>query len=250
VSNLLEGRVGYVESFDAMADYMKRWVRNSLIVFIMAVALCFAVLAASVVTTRHRAKALLEDIHQLDAAPNATVVFDSLRQKYGNQLRLLGCASDECGYDISLTNGLLSRLHLVPRAEILAQFSVRRGSLRSVVINYASSTIGVNSPLVYIGEGFCANETEGPCDGFYVTPHGFDQSLAWKGDVAFGQRVLEKQRQAALALNLDCLTAFAGCRDISELLPTIWKRTRPGRVSSRWRSMADSIEDASHPLPN
>jgi hypothetical protein len=48
---------------------------------------------------------------------------------------------------------------------------------------------------------------------------------------------------------LNCLTALRGCKDISQLLPTVWKLTGPGVVSSRMRSTADSITDASQPLP-
>jgi hypothetical protein len=229
---------------------MDRLLRNSLIIFAVVTALCFAALATSIVTTRRQAKTLLEDLHRLDAAADATLVFNSLRQKYGNQLKLLGCASDECFYNLSFTNGFVGRLHFIPGAEIRIQFTVRHSSLSGALIEYTSSIFNANSPIVNIDEAFCAIGTQLPCDGFWLNPHGLDQSSAWNGLVGFGQRAPEKQKHAALALNLDCLTAFGGCKDISELLPAIWKRTRSGVVSSRWRSMADSIEDTSHPLPN
>ena len=212
--------------------------------------LTFAVLATSIVRTRRQGKALLEDIHRLDAAADATSVFLSLRQKYGNQLKLLGCVPDECVYILSFANDFLARLHLVPRTEIRLQFTVGQKSLSSVYIEYTSAIFHANSPIVNVQEGFCAIGTMPPSDSFYLNPHGRDQSPVWNGMVDFGQAAKQNQKQAALALNLDCLTTLGGCKDISELLPTIWKRTGDGAVSSRWRSMADSIADASQPLPN
>ena len=132
----------------------------------------------------------------------------------------------------------------------LGQKYVQHGSLSSVYIEYTSAIFKTNSPIANVWEDFCASGTVPRCDWFALNPHGRDQTPVWNGNVVFGQEAGEQQKQAALALNLDCLTAFGGCKDISELLPTIWKSTRAGAVSSRWRSMADSIEDASQPLPN
>jgi hypothetical protein len=108
-----------------------------------------------------------------------------------------------------------------------------------------SAVFKQNSPIVGLQEAFCSVE----CDGFYLNPHGRDVRPVWNGDVSFGQKTTPNQKRAALALNLGWLAAFGGCKDISELLPSLWKRTSPGAVSSRVRTNSDSIAEASQLLP-
>lgn len=72
----------------------------------------------------------------------------------------------------------------------------------------------------------------------------------WNGIVEFGQVADDGQKRLAWALNVDCLNALHGCRDISELMPGLWKRVSPDSVSSRVRSTADTIAEAAQPLPD
>jgi hypothetical protein len=115
-----------------------------------------------------------------------------------------------------------------------------------VAVRYTSAVYKVSSPTVYIQEDFCGKES---CAHFALNPHGRDMSPTWNGLVAFGQSATEDQKRAAWGLNLECIAIFHSCQDISQLLPTIWKLTNPGAVSSRIRSSADSIADASQTLP-
>jgi hypothetical protein len=98
---------------------------------------------------------------------------------------------------------------------------------------------------VHVQEDFGEGEAH-----FDLNPHGRDVPQTWNGMVQIGQFAKEEQRRAAWAFTTDCFVAARGCRDISELLPAVWKRTSPGRVSSRMRSNSDSFADAAQPLPN
>jgi hypothetical protein len=159
------------------------------------------------------------------------------------------CKFESCQYQFLFTNRVISALHFSPRVEIKVYLTLDHGSLSSAAIEYTSGVFKQNSPIVWVQEDFCSKGTTSRCDSFYLDPHGRDVPETWHGDVQFGQTATPNQKAAAEGLNLDCVTALHGCRDITELLPRLWKLTSPGAVSSRMRSMADSTADASQPLP-
>lgn len=135
------------------------------------------------------------------------------------------------------------------RAEITLYVNLFAGSLSAVNITYTSAVFRADSPIVWVQENFCGNRNDITCEHFGIDPHGRNVGQTWNGSVEFGQKATPTQKRAAWAVNLNCLAAFRGCNDISQLLPTVWKLTGPGVVSSRMRSTADSIADASQPLP-
>jgi hypothetical protein len=144
---------------------------------------------------------------------------------------------------------VISKLHVAPKAEIRMYISTYAGLLDEINVGYTSGVFKTNSPIVWVQEDFCGTRADISCAHFGINPHGRDIHQTWNGDVEFGQKATQEQKRAAWALNLNCFTAIRGCKDISRLLPTIWKLTRPGAVSSRMRSTADSIAEASQPLP-
>jgi len=224
---------------------MNSVARRSLTILGVAVALFCAVMASSALFTRRKAKVLIDDLKRLDAAADPTSVFRSFQQKHGDEFPREKCIADKCYYELVIRNRVLSTFHLAPRTEIRTYFTLYRGSLGMLNVEYTSAVFKQNSPIVGLQEAFCSVE----CDGFYLNPHGRDVGPVWNGSVAFGQKSTPDQKQAAFALNLTCLAAFGGCKDISELLPSLWKRTSPGAVSSRVRSNSDSTAETSQPLP-
>jgi hypothetical protein len=215
-----------------------------------AIALSCAIFIGDAFYIRHAAKIFLQDLKNLDAAAVPTTYFRTLQRKYGNRFKGEKCSSDTCFDELVIDNRFLSIFHLFPKTEIHAQFTLGHNSLGTVLVEYTSGIFKENSPTVGIQEDFCdLSSRQLLCDGFFVDPHGRDVTRVWNGSVEIGQAATQKQKQAAFALNLGCLTAFSGCKDISELLPAMWKRTHPGAVSSRLRAMPDSIADESRPLP-
>ncbi len=186
---------------------------------------------------------------KLDATPAPTVASRSMMQKYRGRLILQGCDRNVCQYQYLFTNSLIAKLHIARRAEIKLYVNLFAGSLSAVNITYTSAVFRENSPIVWVQEDFCGDRSDITCDHFGIDPHGRDVGKTWNGSVEFGQKATPTQKHAAWAVNLNCLTALRGCKDISQLLPTVWKLTGPGVVSSRMRSTADSITDASQPLP-
>jgi hypothetical protein len=229
---------------------MSRLAGNSLgILFGIALAL-LALFAAIRIYAVHRAAELVAEIRNIDQAPDPIVFSRALMQKYGDALVAEKCEADFCQIHYLLSNRLLSTLHLAPRSEIEVYFTIFKGSLAVVHVQYTSDVFQANSPVVHVQEDFCAARTDISCDHFALNPHGRNVSPTWNGDIEFGQLATVEQKRAAWALNLNCMTAFDGCKDIAELSPSLWKLTGSSTVSSRLRSTADSIAEASQPLPD
>jgi hypothetical protein len=219
-------------------------------VVVLASVAFIAAWAGSRAYLQHQVRLLLEDLKSLDTSRDPTDLSHMLMKKYANHFVGRNCIADYCANSFLFTNRTLSIFRLAPSAEIRVMFEQEANSLRDVHIEYTSAVFKENSPIVAISENFCPNRAIGECDYFALNPHGRNVSETWNGDVGFTQRVKPEIRRAGLGLNLRCFTAFRGCRDVSELLPTLWKVTAPATVSSRVRSDSDSIAEAAQPLPD
>jgi len=191
---------------------------------------------------------LVADLRSLDAAHDPNGQAKTLIKKYANHFVEGRCTQDYCADRFLFTNRALSTFQLAPRSEIEVYFERVGECLRDVHVNYTSSVFKENSPLVGISEIFCTDQS--PCDYFALNPHGRNVSQTWNGGVSFCQSMKPEIRKSVWGLNPACFTALSGCRDVSELLPTLWKVTSPGTVSSRVRSDAESIAERAQPLPD
>lgn len=217
-------------------------------VIILVMILACAGIAAGAFHARRQAKALLEDVVRLDTSPDPAASFRGLLEKHRHQLTVDECRNDACGFEFLVSNWILSRLRLAPRTELRARVFLFNGKLSASAVEYKSGVFGQDSPVVYVQEDFCADRIDIRCDHFALNPHGRNVASAWNGSVEFGQLATNEQKQAAWGINLDCLVAIRGCKDISIISRQIWRATGPGVVSSCMRSNADSEAEASQPL--
>jgi hypothetical protein len=146
---------------------------------------------------------------------------------------------------MNLSNGNISALRVVPYTEMHIWFTLYKGSLVWAMLEYRVALTGPNSPVVHVQQGMCAH---GCGVRFDVNPHGTTQQM-WNGLVEFDTRATSQQRNAALALDLGCLTRIGGCKDLIDLLPTLWTRTGPGTISSRFVGLSQRLEE-SHGFPS
>jgi hypothetical protein len=225
-------------------------MRRLLISILLAIALSCAVFLGDAVYIRHNATVFLQDLKNLDSAEDPTSYFLVLQQKYRKRFMEERCASNTCVDKIVFDNRFLSVFHLAPKCEIRTYFTLEHGSLEMFYMEFTSEISKENSPIVNFQEVFHVYDPVFSKAFFYVNPHGRDATEIENGMVDFARISTPKQKEAALGLNLTCMTKLRGCKDISELLPTMWKRTRPDAVSSRLRSNADSIADGLQPLPD
>jgi hypothetical protein len=194
--------------------------------------------------TRLRAQILLNDFQALGTSTNPTATFELLRQRHGNRLHMLGCRQQVCQYEMSVSNRGIAKA-LVPYTEMNVWFTVYQGSLQFAMLEYRTALNAPNSPVIHVQEGLGAH---GCGVGFDVNPHGTSQQL-WNGLVEFDPSATRQQRDAALAVNLECLTRVHGCKDITDLLPTVWTHTSPGTISSRLVGLSQILEE-SHGFPS
>lgn len=205
-------------------------IRNLLLTLaVLFVAFCVFV-AVSVFTTRRNANEKLNDIERLVVSSSPQANWKQLQRKYGAKLQsAVGCTELMCQYEITISNRELAFLRLVPYTEMNVWFTVYKGSLVWTMVEYRTALRGPNSPVVHVQEGVCAH---GCGVRFDVNPHGTTQQTS-NGIVEFDTRATPAQRRAALALNLGCFARIGGCKDIVDLLPTVWARTGQRQVTSR-----------------
>lgn len=218
------------------------------IVVIALVVLLAASVAVGVLGPLWKAKTMLEDFRRLDQSGKPSSAFKAFRQKHRAQLVDEQCRDNWCESQFLVSNAFLSMLHLAPRTELRAWMLVDQRKADFFALEYTSLILKQESPVVHVQEGFCAERTDIVCDHFALNPHGRNVSPAWNGIVEFGQLATKEQKEAAWDINLNCLVALHGCADIAVLLPSVWRTTGRGVVSSCLRSSADSLAEAAQPL--
>lgn len=177
---------------------------------------------------RRQARAVLDDVFTLTAAPDREAAFIALRRKYGNRLMLDGCSGDMCSYHLSVSNRFLSTLVRIPYTELNVRFDLRSKLVSLVMVDYRSALSDRTSPIVHVQTDFCVGRC-GDLDIFYVHPW-TETSTAerWNGIVEMGYTTVPQLRRAALSLNTSCLTSIRGCTDLAQLMPKLWETTADG----------------------
>jgi hypothetical protein len=200
-----------------------------------------AFVSLSAYMTYRTAKERLREFKELGLSKKPTAQFEVLRRKYGSKLHPLeGCNQHLCQYEVDLSNRSIAALRLVPYTKMNIWFTVYEGSLQVVLLEYRTALKGRNSPVVHIQQGVCSH---GCGVRFDVNPHGTTGQM-WNGLVEFDARADSEQRDAALALNLSCFLKVGGCKDIVDLLPSMWARTGSEQISSRWVGLSQKLEES------
>ena len=190
---------------------------------------------------RAEARTALSDIRNLQDSDNPTAAFELLKRTYGKRLQPNErCSPEHCQYLVTVSNHSVSALHLIPYAELRVWYTVYRSSLILAMAEYRVAPQSGNSPVVHVQVGMCA---DGCGVRFDVNPHGLSRQM-WNGLVDFDTRATQQERDAAYALNLDCLTSMRPCTDISDLLPTMWSRRGPAGVQSRLMGLSQDLEES------
>ena len=75
----------------------------------------------------------------------------------------------------------------------------------------------------------------------------YESDLEWLGGIEY--QATPQERNAALALNLDCLTKLGGCKDITEFLPPMWTHVSATLIRSQLLGESQRLEEA-HQFPS
>ncbi len=193
-----------------------------------------------------RANELLTTALDLTAQKHVSKNFVQIRQEYGDRLRTLGCAPNGCSYEVSVDNRLLSALHLVPYTELTARFDLSRGGhLQLMMLELRAGRNGDRGTVVHVQTDFCYS---GGCGGVSMDPWSQSSEQRLNGIVELSYRgTTLRQRRQAYALQVPCLYHLGGCKDIADLLPTVWGRNGSGKVACvipNDRGMGQNYEEA------
>jgi hypothetical protein len=223
-----------------LGSVVSHFIRNLLLALaVLLVAFC-AFVAVSVFTTRRNASEKLNDLERLAVSSSPQANWKELQRKYGSKLHSnVDCTELMCQYEITVSNRELALFRRVPYTEMNVWFTVYKGSLQLAMLEYRTALRGPNSPVVHVQEGMCAH---GCGVRFDVNPHGTTQQTS-NGIVEFDTRATPAQRDAALALNLGCFAQVGGCKDIVDMLPTVWGRTGRRQITSRLRGLSQELEE-------
>jgi len=208
---------------------------------ILALIAVAAFVGISAYRVRRQATILLNEFRELGLSTNPTDSFERLKRKYTAQMHeRQGCTPHQCQYEMTFSNKTLSLLRVVPHTEMKLYLTTYDGTLRWEMLDYRVALTGRKSPIVHIEQGSCM---KGCGTRFDVNPHGTSGQV-WNGLVNYDQRATAQQRNAALALNLNCLVRPGGCNDIVDLLPTMWGHEGPGTIKSRVVGLSQELEES------
>ena len=201
----------------------------------------------SAIRTRQDAKMVLDALEALGVSTNPNNSFDSFqwrygrgRFKYGN-----GCTMHFCTYEVDISNDGLAELHLAPFTEMRAWFTVDRGQLILVLVEYRCAQEGTEQS----GCSYPARHLRTRVRSQIRRASTRNHAALWNGLVEFNLSASQTERDAALALNLDCFSRIGGCKDITELLAAVWQRTGPDKVTSKLLGLSQRLEE-SHGSPS
>lgn len=197
-------------------------------------------LGALQASSRRNAQVFLRQIREFAARDDLDGLFASVQKRYEPLLKPGGpCTSTDCYYEMTISNQPLPWLNRLPHTELTTTFQIHNSSIEVVMLDFRTARQHGSSPIVHVQIDSCAHSCGRE---FYLNPHGNSTNL-WNGIVVFNARANENERDAALSLNLNCFTKIAGCNDIAQLLPSVWKRVSSDAVLSRRHSMSDASWD-------
>jgi len=149
-----------------------------------------------------------------------------LRERYGDQLRINGCAGADCAYTVTLSNRFLAALQLVPYTELQSHFWLRDGVLSGHMLDYR--IVGHRySVVTHVQTDFCDT-----CRAFAIDPWTGSSPSTTNGLVEIGIKTPASSRRTVLSLNTRCLTR-RGCVSVADLLPAVWTKTADARIACR-----------------
>lgn len=174
-----------------------------------------------------RAGAFLQEITKVEVGRSTFEEAKIIARKYdgipwwvnNNSMR---CNYEACRFRFVFENKPLTSLRVVPWTAVIAEISVRNGTITSQEINYVR---GANRPLYYTVRESAppASDTEEPqarsgmigLNRLKVDKQGIPSVLV----VELHPSNSPDQRRRAYALNLSCLSALFGCNSPSAIFP-------------------------------
>jgi hypothetical protein len=201
---------------------MNTFKRISLAVLALVV-VCGAIAGAATIATRRQAEAFLSELRstQLGAGGYERVKKIATRFRKGVAESGGTCSPSECSLTVSFENTCLRRLHLATWTKFGGTLLVRNGQLYHISTGMTLYT----RERVIGAETILSEQSEGGSPQFRVITKRWTDNQPWQAVVQLTPQATSSERETAFAFNLSCLDKLGGCKDSSDLLPSVWRET-------------------------
>lgn len=177
-----------------------------------------------------RAERVLHNIYETSQQrPNPSLT--DVQQRFRNELKQGACSDSECAYSALLSNRVLATVRLTPYAEIKAYFSVKNGLVTGTMVDYTATVGRRHSVVSHVQIDFCTG-----CQMFAIDPWDNSSPLDTNGLVEIGNDASAQNIRMVLSFETRCMTKFAGCESVADLLPSVWQRIPNKAIDCRIQS--------------
>lgn len=192
---------------------------------IVSVVICAVILTAATVRTRREAQAFLSELEGIKLGPSGyeqvQLIAARFRSHMANEAK--PCTSSECSLTVKFENTWLRRLHIATWTTFGATLLVRNGELY-----YVSTGMALYSRERVITAETDFSEGGHGWDSYRIITKRWGDNQPWQAIVRVTPQATPSERKAAFSFNLNCLNKLGGCRDSSDLLPSVWKDEHGG----------------------
>lgn len=213
---------------------MKPIQRSAVLAVILAL-LAVCVLAIYSYQLKRRSLELVRAANEF-AQKGQSPTIQELRQRFGTALRQPNpCIPEGCGYEVLLSNRVLSALHLAPYTVLRSYFWIRNGLTDVNSLQVWTAVVSSHVEVMYCDQ----------CDSFTIVPWD-DEPVVGSGSVEVGSISNTSQKRVALALDAGCLTKLGGCSNIAEFFPKVWQQTSTHTIHCRIPNRKGIVDKAAY----
>jgi len=182
-------------------------VTGRLAVAVVAVVLLTAsILIVSLHETRRNADQIVRSSYELFRQGHRPTL-DDVRQRFGRELKQTSpCKDFGCSFEVTVSNRLLTRLHLARYTVLKSSFWVRNGLLDENVVEFWTVREGGWMILAYTDAKYCNG-----CNPFSIGGN----------SVSVDSDSQASEQRAAFGFNTYCFSSLRACASAAELLPAV-----------------------------
>jgi hypothetical protein len=187
------------------------------------VAVGAATVAVATIEAKREAEAFLSELRSIQLGPAGYEQVQHLATRFRSHVTqgTTTCTPGECSVSVSFENTWLRKLHLATWTNFGAILLVRNGRLYYVSAEMTlyprERVLGAKTDLLEEGQKRVP---------YSVVTKRWGDNQPWQAIVQITPQATPTERKAAFSFNLGCLDKLGGCKDSSDLLPSVWRETK------------------------
>jgi hypothetical protein len=170
-----------------------------------------------------RASTLVRAVRDIQPGKSTFLDAERFASQYGGHSEDT-CNQAQCRFDFFVDNSPLHQLKLAPWTRLTISLLVRDGRVTEINLSMLSRRSGT-----VFGNPFGASVTDKGCYPCYTGQQAYflkvdsdEKSRPDKIIVELSTVSTEAERNAAYAINVQCLSRLAGCTNLQQFLPDVW----------------------------